>query len=421
MHKLIMSLMLVTLTAVAEAQLFRKVAENAKNKVENKAVQKSGDKIDDILNGKKKEKKTGDDDAANNSSPAVEASGPASMAIYSKFDFIPGETVIALEDFSQDAVGDFPARWNTNASGEVVTADGLPGKWLKLDATGVFMPEFINKLPENVTIEFDLVCNREFRYEASPFHFGIAQLAEPQHYTRWMQGSGGRKGFNAILQPLTPSRQKGRAGFELYNDQASDDGIFETSLFHAPSKNKVHVSIWRQKQRVRVYLDQEKLIDVARALSPGDYNTLVISLTTAVTKPDYYLFSNLRVAVGAPDTRNKLLTDGKFVTTGILFDVNSDRIQPSSFAVLKEIAGVMKDNAELRIRITGHTDSDGSATANQQLSEKRAAAVKAALAREFKIDESRMETAGKGESALAVPEKSAADKANNRRVEFTRI
>ena len=42
---------------------------------------------------------------------------------------------------------------------------------------------------------------------------------------------------------------------------------------------------------------------------------------------DYYVLSNIRLAVGAPDTRNKLITEGKFVTTGILFDVNKDVIK----------------------------------------------------------------------------------------------
>src|SRR5690606_27428696 len=37
---------------------------------------------------------------------------------YSKFDFVPGEKVIAYEDFSQNTVGDFPSDWNTNSGGE---------------------------------------------------------------------------------------------------------------------------------------------------------------------------------------------------------------------------------------------------------------------------------------------------------------
>src|SRR5262245_49958556 len=87
--------------------------------------------------------------------PAAPAAAPTFQA-YSKFDFVPGEKVVAIDDFTQDAVGDFPARWNTNASGEIVTIGGQPGRWLKLAKPGFFTPEFITELPDNVTLEFDL-------------------------------------------------------------------------------------------------------------------------------------------------------------------------------------------------------------------------------------------------------------------------
>ena len=89
--------------------------------------------------------------------------------------------------------------------------------------------------------------------------------------------------------------------------------------------------------------------------------------------------SNVRLAVGAPDTRNKLLTQGKWVTNGILFDVNSDRIRAESYGTLKEVAGVLTENADLKVQIVGHTDSDGEAAANLDLSRRRAASVKAVL------------------------------------------
>ena len=58
---------------------------------------------------------------------------------------------------------------------------------------------------------------------------------------------------------------------------------------------------------------------------------------------------------------------------------------------------------------------------NLDLSKRRAASVKAALAKEFGIDESRMETDGKGESEPIDKNDTPAGKANNRRVEFIKI
>jgi len=52
-----------------------------------------------------------------------------SMQSFSNYDFIPGEKVILFDDFSQDAVGDFPALWSANAAGEINTLSIAPGNW----------------------------------------------------------------------------------------------------------------------------------------------------------------------------------------------------------------------------------------------------------------------------------------------------
>ena len=48
-----------------------------------------------------------------------------SLKAYSKYDFIPGEKIIGFEDLSTGNIGDFPAGWNTNAAGEIVTIEGV--------------------------------------------------------------------------------------------------------------------------------------------------------------------------------------------------------------------------------------------------------------------------------------------------------
>src|SRR5690606_38250856 len=74
---------------------------------------------------------------------------------YSKFDFIPGEKIIFYDDFTMDNAGDFPAKWNTNGSGEVVTtAEGE--KWFELKGNSIYVPLMDKSLPENYTVEFDL-------------------------------------------------------------------------------------------------------------------------------------------------------------------------------------------------------------------------------------------------------------------------
>src|SRR3546814_2393391 len=96
--------------------------------------------------------------------PAGEQKG---FRVYSKFDFIPGERVLFYEDFSVDNTGDFPARWNTNGSGEVVSLSGQAGKWLKIPDNTTSFPETGTALPENFTIEFDLLDRKSTRLNSS--------------------------------------------------------------------------------------------------------------------------------------------------------------------------------------------------------------------------------------------------------------
>jgi outer membrane protein OmpA-like peptidoglycan-associated protein len=186
----------------------------------------------------------------------------------------------------------------------------------------------------------------------------------------------------------------------------------------AANGRPVHIAVWRQRQRVRIYMNQEKVWDMPRAAAAtAKFNSLIFFVPGGCGNCEYYL-ANLRVATGAADTRNKILSEGKWVTHGILFDVNSDRIKPESYGTLKEVAGVLGESADVKVTIVGHTDSDGDDAANMDLSKRRAASVKATLASEFKIDASRMDTDGKGETQPIDKNDNAAGKANNRRVEF---
>ena len=183
-----------------------------------------------------------------------------------------------------------------------------------------------------------------------------------------------------------------------------------------------HVAIWRQKQRIRVYVNEKKIFDLPRAFAANtNYTSLMFQLFGGMKNQDQYMISNIKLAVGDPDTRNKLITEGKFSTTGILFDVNSANIKPESYGSLKDIADVLQDNANVRVKIIGHTDSDGDVSMNLSLSKKRADAVKSFLQSEFKIDASRIQTDGKGASDPVADNKTSAGKAQNRRVEFVKM
>lgn len=186
----------------------------------------------------------------------------------------------------------------------------------------------------------------------------------------------------------------------------------------------IHVSVQVQEKRMRIWFNGEKKFDIPQAVPQGyAYNQLFFKMSSSNYKDDMLAFyiGNIKVATGKPDTRHKLLEEGKFSTTGILFDNGSAVIQPVSAGVLKEIGNTLKENPTLKIKVIGHTSSDGDDAANMELSKQRAAAVKAYLVKEYGIGEERMQTEGKGETKPVGDNKTPEGKAQNRRVEFLKV
>jgi outer membrane protein OmpA-like peptidoglycan-associated protein len=82
------------------------------------------------------------------------------------------------------------------------------------------------------------------------------------------------------------------------------------------------------------------------------------------------------------------------------------------------VVAFLVDHPSFHLKISGHTDSNGDAALNMKLSQRRADAIKKYLVDKGKIAERRIEARGFGNSMPIVEEKTEADRAINRRVEF---
>lgn len=409
----------------ANSQVLKRLGDRAKQKVENVAGKKVDGAIDDATDGKKKtpaDKPAGNENASKDeTTTTTSAAANTSLKAYSKYDFVPGEKTIAFDNFERVNIGDFPTNWNTDASGEVVTLSGKEGKWLKINTGGEYFAEFINGIPENSTLEFDLGSNNDYSWGSSSMYLYIASLEDRNRFNN--TGYYG-KHLSFELHPMLGEQNKvGGVHFRTNNSTSKIDNRSNIKNWDNQNNLFAHVSLWRQGQRLRMYVNGDKVMDLPRAFDVDGKYTDVIFHTNAIqqNKGDYLVLSNIRLATGAPDTRNKLVSEGKWVTTGILFDVNSDKIKSESYGTLKEIAGVLTENPSIKVKIIGHTDSDGDDNANLELSKKRSTAVKAALVKEFGINEASLETDGKGESVPVDKNTTSEGKANNRRVEFVKI
>ena len=107
--------------------------------------------------------------------------------------------------------------------------------------------------------------------------------------------------------------------------------------------------------------------------------------------------------------------------SGILFDPGKTDIKPAAQTNLQNLAASLQKNDATNVLIIGHADSkEGNSRANQSLSMQRALSVKNYLATNS-IDTARLTTLGKGETEPIADNKTAAGRAQNRRVEIVII
>jgi OmpA-OmpF porin, OOP family len=116
----------------------------------------------------------------------------------------------------------------------------------------------------------------------------------------------------------------------------------------------------------------------------------------------------------------RLSEAGRAEVYGIYFDFAKATLRPESDAVLAEISALMKKNPAWKLKVEGHTDNIGGDTQNLDLSKRRAAAVKQALASAYGIDSNRLTTAGYGASRPKDTNETLQGRALNRRVELAR-
>jgi outer membrane protein OmpA-like peptidoglycan-associated protein len=105
----------------------------------------------------------------------------------------------------------------------------------------------------------------------------------------------------------------------------------------------------------------------------------------------------------------------------IYFDGNKTIINPAAAKALDRNGMILKENPKLKVEIGGHTDSMGSQTANQNISEKRAESAKKYLQDKFNIPENRLMIKGYGSTKPIADNTTNEGRSKNRRVEFRYI
>lgn len=133
-------------------------------------------------------------------------------------------------------------------------------------------------------------------------------------------------------------------------------------------------------------------------------------------------FAREIVEVNFTEDRNSvaeaLARDCRVEVPGLYFDFNRDTLKPESRAALEAIAAALSAAPGRKVRIEGHTDNVGSDAYNDDLSLRRARAVRAALETELGLEVSKVGIFGHGERKPIESNDTISGRARNRRVEL---
>jgi outer membrane protein OmpA-like peptidoglycan-associated protein len=306
--------------------------------------------------------------------------------------FVPGEKTVFYDDFTDMGPGDAPPHMKVRGPAPELKASG-DLRQLTVTQRGSIFPN-ITSLPANFTFEAEIKVDGKMRSILNLIL--MSKTTQVLHFVTF--ATDGQ--CDMVASVRSPFEELGRRRFPVN--------------WNEPAK----VALWVQDGRLRAFVNGEKMIDA---------NQVKLPAITGVELAHDFIgaggaigYRNVRFAESAPDFSQVLMSSGRYVTHGILFDTGSDRLKPESAAVIQMVAKGLQANAGLKLLIEGHTDSTGGAAQNVDLSKRRAEAVKTVLTAQFGIDAGRLATAGLGSGKPIDTNDTPLGRAQNRRVEFVK-
>jgi outer membrane protein OmpA-like peptidoglycan-associated protein len=309
-----------------------------------------------------------------------------------KSTFIPGDKTLFFDDFTDMTADDAPPHFKVRGAAAELRATG-PTRQLTITNKTSLFPN-ITALPKNFTMEAEIKADTTNRCIVT-FMF-TSQTKQILH----IGVTASPKFVDLVASLRTPYSELGRKRAPLSWDEP------------------VKLAIWVQNGRLRIFTNGEKQLDFNQVEMPPLDGIEMAHVFSGMNQTLGY--RTVRFAESIPDFSQVITASGRFVTHGILFDTDSDRLKGESAPVIQTIAKGLEANPALKLLIEGHTDSSGNAAHNVDLSKRRAEAVKSVLVSQFKVDGGRLTTAGLGASKPMSPNDTPLGRAQNRRVELVK-
>ncbi len=331
---------------------------------------------------------------------AVAQDTTATLKTYQNYDFVAGSKIIFEDNFNSDQDGEFPAHWVLeNGQAVVNNRLGAPTLLITDGNYGKVSPLMKEKnyLPDEFTLECD-----------------INQIGEAYQLHIWFLNADNEEGLGF---------DSNTEGVNSYFWDAEKQ-LKDLTSNHPDGKNLAnyanhwhHLAMVYKKKLVKIYVDERRSLVVSNC---GFIPSRVLFGGIA-SQENPIIIRNVKIAAGGDaNTLNKMFTDGKYISHGIRFDVNKATIRPEAIGEINAIYKILSQNSTLKFEIGGHTDSDGNAASNLTLSQQRADAVKSQLIL-LGITSDRLTAKGYGATKPMGDNMTFEGKAENRRVEFTKL
>ena len=345
-------------------QLGKTVENAAKRKVQQKAEEKTEKAVEDIMDGnilkgkKDKDKAAEVEASVEETAPTEEApkadavaknekQKPQSLEMtYAKSDFVPGDEIIFEDLLVGEKLGEFPSMWDLKeGNAEVVSVGGENA--IHMGEETLIMPYMKEKdyLPEEFTIEFDLYV--------PCYYGGNDKVSMNNRYNIDLVDAAGEVVFQAYWYNGNNEMGVPREIAWRWHNGGEESQGEGTVAFNMSDFN--HIAISFNKRALKFYVNGIRIANIPRCDAPTRFQ--IFSYSGA--SEDERFIKNVRIAKGAVPLYDRMMTDGKFITYGITFDVGKATIKPESMGEINRIVQLMTENPDLKFSVEGHTDSTG--------------------------------------------------------------
>jgi len=268
---LLLCLGLFNFTIPANAQLLNRIVNHAADKV-NEEIDHAMDKaVDESADSQQNQAQTA----------TAKSTRPHVLQTTSGYDFVAGTNVIFQDQFQGDSIRAFPHLWKTNGSGAVATVSGIPGRWFMLKSDATFKLDSLLSMPDNFTVEFDVLALCDKTDDLSPLMFGFDSDNSVSSYV---------------------SNGSAKVSLLYFNDDEYTAFSKDLNKYYSGNFNlenvvnrPMHVAIQVKGTHMTVYLDKTKILDADMFLQ-NSRKYLFVSSPLNYEHGAQLLIGNVRIA-----------------------------------------------------------------------------------------------------------------------------